>query len=241
MYIYYSDLEPWERTAIVMSLKASSRRQRGRPKRPALDRERIILQALAILDREGPEAITIRRLADQLAVSPMAVYNHVASKKDLLEGIAAHIVSRIDFSSRSSDWRKRVCTCFRRLRQSCLRHPNVIPLLEGLDVVPLAVFTPMQITLAALAEAGVSTDDALKAFYTLINFTMGQISYEVRGPFKGLDPASLSRDNLKKPEFAIIRQAGVSKQWDFDEAFEFGLSVILAGLDAPTRRSGTRR
>jgi TetR/AcrR family transcriptional regulator, tetracycline repressor protein len=224
-----------------MSLKASSPRQRGRPARATLDRERVILQALTILDREGPEAITIRRLADRLGVSPMAIYNHVASKKDLVEGVAAHIVSRIDFSSRSSEWRKRVCTCFRRLRQGCLRHPNVIPLLEGLDVAPLAVFTPMEITLSALGDAGVSAGDALKAFYTLMNFTMGQISYEVRGPFKALDPASLSKYSLQKEEFANIRRAVVSKQWDFDEAFEFGLSVILAGLDAPTRSLRMRR
>jgi AcrR family transcriptional regulator len=225
----------------MMSRRASSRRRRGRPTRPTLNRERVILQALAILDREGPEAITVRRLADQLAVSPMAVYNHVASKKDLLESVAAHIVTSIDFSSRSSDWRKRVCTCFRRLRQGCLRHPHVIPLLEGLDVAPLAVFTPMQITLAALAEAGVSADNALKVFYTLMNFTMGQISYEVRGPFKALDPTLLSGSSLRKPEFANIRRAVVSKQWDFNEAFEFGLSLILAGLDAPTRRLRRRR
>lgn len=67
--------------------------------------------------------------------------------------------------------------------------------------------------MSTLGEAGVSAGDALKAFYTLMNFTVEQISYEVRGPFKALDPASLSKYSLQKAEFANIRRAVISKQW----------------------------
>jgi hypothetical protein len=78
---------------------------------------------------------------------------------------------------------------------------------------PQAVFLPMQITLGALADIGIEGDDAMRAYYLLVNFTLGQTAYEVHGPFEGLEAPS-------------------GAAWDFDRAFEFGLRTILAGLAA---------
>src|ERR1700716_1884540 len=96
-----------------------SRKQKtGRgSRRKGLTRERVLAEALGLLDREGFEALTIRYLADHLGVSPMALYNHVSSKQDLLQGVAQHLLAQTSFSSDHSDWRECIRGCFRELRR----------------------------------------------------------------------------------------------------------------------------
>ena len=104
--------------------------------------------------------------------------------------------------------------------------------MESLDEAPLAVFSPMEITLAALEKAGLTGDLALKSYFLLTNFTLGQVSYEVRGPSGSLDPArALAKGHLRGAEFKHIEGAVSSVRWDFDSAFEFGLAAIIAGLE----------
>ena len=88
----------------------------------------------------------------------------------------------------------------------------------------------MEITLEALKTIGLDGDDALRAFYLLVNFTIGQAFYEARGPSKGLVPRWIFADQRDE-------SASGPARWDYDEAFEFGLTTILAGLSSPR---GTR-
>ena len=203
------------------------RRGQGRPKlgESSLDRAQVFAEALALLEEEGLGSLTMRRLADRLGVSAMALYNHVADKDDLLRGIAEALLHQAVFRGDKGDWRERITNCFRELRRVCVAHPEAVRLLETLEVPPANVFRPLQITLSALDDIGISGDDALRAFYLLTNFTLGQASYEARGPFKGLDP----RGHIAVGEFAR-RAISADADWDFDQAFEFGLSTILAGL-----------
>jgi TetR/AcrR family tetracycline transcriptional repressor len=215
-----------------MSHQPRKRRSPGRPTNGTLTRQRVLEEALALLDRDGLEVLTMRQLADHLRVTPMALYNHVNSKKDLLKSIAEHVAAQIDFDCNEPNWRDRIRSCFRRLRQACLAHPSAIRLMESVAVAPSAAFRPMEITLATLDEVGVSEEDAVKVYFLLMNFTMGQISYETRGPFEGLDPAkAVARNQLSGGEFVHIQRSVSSAEWDFDGAFEFGLSVILGGVE----------
>ena len=199
--------------------------------RDGLNRARVLSEALALADREGPEALTMRGLADHLGVSPMALYNHVSSKKDLVQGLADHLVNQVDFSCDGLGWADRIRACFRRLRDTCLAHPSAIRLMETVEVAPVSVFRPMEITLAALAEAGISPADAVKGYCLLIGFTMGQVTYEIRGPFQSLDAGeALRRRRITGGDFANIERSVSLEGWDFNASFEFGLSVVLAGL-----------
>jgi AcrR family transcriptional regulator len=192
----------------------------------------VLSAAVALLDREGPDALTMRRLAAGLQVSPMALYNHFASKKDLLRNVAEHLVGQTQFSSDHEDWRERIRFCFRGLRSVILAHPGAVRLMESLEEAPLAVFSPMEVTLAALETAGLTGEAALRSYFLLTNFTMGQVSYEVRGPFDSLDPSkALASGHLRGEGFSHIEAAAQAERWDFDAAFEFGLSTIIAGLE----------
>jgi hypothetical protein len=96
---------------------------------------------------------------------------------------------------------------------------------------PPAVFQPMNITLAALEEIGLSHQDGLRAYFLLVNFVLGQVSYQVEGPYPDLDPAhAIRRGHLGDDERARVAPAALD-EWDFDAAFELGLSIILAGLE----------
>lgn len=222
----------------------AKRTRDAKQSRRNLTRDSVLECALTLLDREGLDALTIRRLAGVLKVSPMALYNHVHGKQDLLQGVAERIVAEARFTKRHRDWRMRIRACFRELRRVCLLHPGVVRLLEGLEAAPAAVFDPMETVVTALREIGFRPREALQAYFLLTNFTMGQVSYEVRGPFPSLDPIEAFRTQrlagaaLSAKDHALLRD-----NWDFDRSFEFGLSTILDGLDTrmPNRRKTLNR
>jgi AcrR family transcriptional regulator len=207
-------------------------RSRGRPHQGGLTRDRVLAEALALIDRDGLEALTMRRLAAHLGVSPMAIYNHVRDKQDLLQGIANAILSQVDFSSDDPDWRERIRAGFRELRTACLAHPGAVRIMETVDVAPLEIFNLMEVTLGALEEVAISTEEATRAYFLLTNFTLGQVSYELRGPFPALDLVEAARHkSFAEAGFRRVERAASIANWDFDAAFEFGLSIILTGLE----------
>jgi AcrR family transcriptional regulator len=204
----------------------------GTSKTRSLTRDAVLAEARRLLNEEGLSGLSMRALAGRLEVTPMALYNHVKNRRDLMQGIAEAIVNEIPISFGRGDWRRRLRACFRAFRKTCLANPRAIPLIEMAEVLP-AVFRPMETTLGALQEAGLSPREALSAYFLLTNFTLGQASYEVRGPFRGLDPTeAIKRGTIRQDEFPLTVKAAPSKPWDFDRAFEFGLGVIIDGLAA---------
>lgn len=144
----------------------------------------------------------------------MALYNHFTNKSDLLCSIAQHVIGSADFDGRHSDWKDQIRHCFRTLRGICLEHPGLPQLLEVEGAAPLSVRVPMDVTTAALKQAGHDELASLRTFFVLVGFTLSQAAYQTRGPLPGLEPTR----RLAK--------------WDFDAAFEYGLKLIIAGVEA---------
>src|SRR5918996_48470 len=69
----------------------------------------------------------------------------------------------------------------------------LVLLVETAEVLPASIFRPMELTLTALQRAGIGPEDALRAYFLLTNFTIGQVSYQIRGPFRGVDPTEAIR------------------------------------------------
>jgi TetR/AcrR family transcriptional regulator, tetracycline repressor protein len=193
--------------------------------------------ALEMLDQDGVERFSLRRLAEHLGVTPMAVYNHVSGKQALLRAVAQYVVTGAKYRAVHRDWRAAVRDCFRTLRRTCLAHPGAVPLIESAELLPPSIFRPMEITLTALEGAGLSSRSALRAYFLLTTFTLGQVSYQIRGWGRGVDPAAAIRDDrLERDAFPAVVHAVSSKAWDFDASFEFGLSVIVAGLQSAAKK-----
>lgn len=205
-----------------------------------LSQARIVDAALAMIDRDGVEAFSMRALAADLGVTPMALYNHIGGKLELLRGVAGQVLAEVDFDNGAKDWRERVAGCFRALRAACLRHPGAARLLEVDGVAPAAVFAPMQVAATALTGAGLSAADALRAYFTLIAYTLGQAGYQSRGPVAALEPGPAAGAGRLDEQLVQVLGPALEKDWDFDTAFEFGLKLTLDGVQAALDRANSR-
>lgn len=198
-----------------------------------LSRGRLIAVALELIDEKGAEAVTVRALADAVGVTPMALYNHFSSKRDLLAAVADQIIGATEFDGRHADWRRQVRHCFEALRNLCLQHPGLTGLLEIEGAAPASVFSPMEVTLQALREAGLGELDSVRTFYLLTGFTLSQAAYQTRGPIAALEPAERIRaERIAGRGVTVSHRLELPPAWDFDASFAFGISLILNGVEA---------
>jgi TetR/AcrR family transcriptional regulator, tetracycline repressor protein len=226
---------------------AASRRPQQRRPSPShrrlrdLNREKVIKAGLQLINRKSADAITMRSLAEALGVTPMALYNHFSSKRELLRAIAEHVIDRAEFDGRHADWHEQVRHCFRTLRRICLEHPALPRLLEVEGVAPASVFAPMEVTLRALDQAGLGAMDSLRTYFMLVSFTLGQASYQTRGPFRDLEPSEKVRaERIAGRSYRATERLEMPKTWDFEATFEFGLTLILLGVEETISKTVTR-
>src|SRR3954469_2681663 len=97
-------------------------------RREPLTRERVIEAALGVMDAEGLEAVTMRRIGRELGVEAMSLYNHVEDKAAILDGICEVVMAEFAFPKESADWRQLVRSGARAWRDMLRAHPNVIAL-----------------------------------------------------------------------------------------------------------------
>lgn len=179
--------------------------------------------------------MTIRGLAEAVGATPMALYNHFDDKQDLLFSVADSIISHAVFDGQHADWRRQVHHCFTVLRDLCLRHPVLPNLLARGSSVPSAAFAPMKVTLAALKEAGMNEVEGARTFFLLTGYTLSQTAYQT-SPVAGLDPFQRKEQDIAELVTSDAVAGGDQHAaWDFDASFNFGLSLILAGIESKIR------
>jgi TetR/AcrR family tetracycline transcriptional repressor len=215
--------------------KTSARVSRRKPR--DLTRHKVVNAALAIVDKAGADAITMRGLADAVGVTPMALYNHFSSKRDLLSAIAETVIGAAQFDGRHAEWRDQVRHCFEVLRKLCLQHPGLPRLLEVEGAAPASVFAPMEITLRALHKAGLDDVGSVRTFFLLTSFTLAQAAYQTR-PIPGLEPSEKIRtERIAGRGYEATERLELPPTWDFDASFAFGISLILNGVEATVSKS----
>jgi AcrR family transcriptional regulator len=196
----------------------------------------VVAAAIDIADREGVDALTIRRVAEACGLSPMGLYRHVRDKDDLLDRIVDAVVGPgLQDLQASGPWDQQVADLFRHLRQLFLDHPGVAVLcvLRPTPVIGVARFYAR--ILATLAEGGFTGTDAVHAFDTLLMFMFGSVLWEI--PRTTTDP----RERLvavaigDEASTQIIERANELSRRDPAEYFEAGLNTILDGLSASRR------
>jgi len=194
----------------------------------------VVDAAIEILDREGVDAVTIRRVAEACGLSPMGVYRHVRDKDDLLDrAVDAVVGPGLADLHASGSWDQQVADLFRHLRRLLLEHPGVAVLcvLRPTPVIGVARFYARM--LAALAEGGFTGTEAVHAFDTLLMFTFGSVLWEIPRTTdvrvrERLIPIAIGDDAATQ----IIERANELSQRDPTEYFEAGLNTILDGLRA---------
>lgn len=211
--------------------------------RKPLTRERILRAALDLVDREGLDAISMRRVGEELGVEAMSLYNHVANKAAILDGIFEAVLAEMPDvrpgSKRAANdsWQDMMRERGHALRAVLRAHPHCLPLFATRPAVTAASLAHLEAALAVLRGAGFSAADALRAFQVLLAFAVGHAiaSY---APIAS-DDSRPDYAGLSETEFPRVREmARLLPGRDIEEEFVFGLEGLLAGIEArrPKRR-----
>ena len=215
--------------------------------RPALNRERILLAAVALADRQGLEELTMRRLGAELGVEAMSLYKHVSNKDDILDGMLGLVVTEIELPDENADWRESMKRRAISTRTVLTRHSWAIGLLEARGPAGPTALGYLDAVLGTLRSEGFSIDDAAHAFWLLDSSVYGHIVQETSmtsggasdtGESAAPDLASLTADDY--PHLVEIAQHALTSEYGFDREFEFGLELILDALDRITAQSESR-
>ncbi len=199
------------------------------PNKP-LSRERVLTAAVRIVDDEGLEALTMRRLGQALGVEAMSLYRHVPGRAALLDGIHEMILSELPRSRTSEDWIASARAQARAFRRVLLAHPNALVLFATRPAVTPASLRHVDTGLRILRRAGFSIPDAIAAFQTLVTFVIGHaLSTHAVVPHE--ERSAPDYVNLNELT-ALAEVAPFLKDSDVDAEFEFGLDAILRGLEA---------
>jgi AcrR family transcriptional regulator len=221
----------------MMQMSASTTRG-GTPRIP-LTRERVLNAAVALADTSGSETLSMRKLGDALGVEAMSLYNHVANKEDLLDGMIDMVFAEIDLPTGRADWRVGMRQRAISARRVLSRHGWAIGLMESRSSPGPATLRHHDAAIGCLRDAGFSIELAAHAFSVLDSYIYGFALQERSLPFPTPEQtADLAQDILasfpadRYPHLAELTARHVLQPgYDYGNEFEFGLDLILDGLE----------
>jgi AcrR family transcriptional regulator len=231
----------------IPSVWARPRRER---EQPALSREHIVAEALRLLDEEGAEALSMRKLGNRLGAGATSLYRHVANKDELFELAVDEVYGELPLAEPgdATDWRTTVARVAHGLRDMILRHPWMA---AKLGEVGLAYLGPNMLrqtehTLAVFEAAGFPLDEADRAVNTVVAYVLGVSTSEaawlsmvarsgqtqqewVERLWPAAERAVADYPRLRA-RYAAQRDSDPAK--DNETSFEYGLQRVLDGLQS---------
>jgi TetR/AcrR family transcriptional regulator, tetracycline repressor protein len=221
------------------------KRKVGRPRagEEPLSRARILSTALALVDEEGMGALSMRRLAGELGVDPMAIYHHLPGKEALVSGLVETVFAEMRVPDSGDSWQDRVRAFARAYRDLALSHPNLaVHLVSDPPAAAAATLEANEALYEALAASGMGARDVVRAADLVVDYVNGFALAESAGPLGDLDDRRVSLERLvERPAEQVPTMARVFGELAGEKLpvdFEFGLDVILAGLAARTESAG---
>jgi AcrR family transcriptional regulator len=215
-------------------------------RREPLSRARIVEAALRVMDAEGLEAVTMRRLGRELGVEAMSLYNHVADKDDVLAGIVERVMTEYDTPPSRGDWRDDARNAAREWRRIMTLHPNVMTLMveRRKPLTTPDAMRPMDAAIGIMRAAGLDVRDAAQTFQAFGAFIMGFVMME-QGMMFGRGEGGDGFTPAEQAEFARMVAAGeltyltealpVLHECALDDQFELGLDLLIRGVESKLR------
>jgi AcrR family transcriptional regulator len=216
-------------------------------RRTRLNRERVLQAAVSLADEVGMEALSMRRLAQELQVVPMALYKHVANKEELLDGMVETIVAEIDPPETGAEWKSAVRLRVLSARRALARHPWARAAIESRTTKTPAVLAYMDSFTGMFLAGGFSADLTHHVMHALggrmWGFTQELFDEAAPAADQTAAPPAVRAAMLEQmaglyPNIAVIAASGahddasvVGHGCDDQFEFEFALDLLLDGFE----------
>jgi AcrR family transcriptional regulator len=218
-----------------MTLRADENVHQRNP----LSRERVLAQAVALADENGIGTLTMRRLADRLHVEPMSLYHHVANKDDILDGMVDLVFREIMLPSTGAEWKTAMRDRAASTRDALRRHPWAVGRMESRATPGPATLRHHDAVIGCLRGAGFTIALAAHAFSAIDSYLYGFAMQELNLPFstpeETAEMAVTFLDQFPATQYPYLAELTIGHVmrpgYDYGDEFEFGLDLILDGLE----------
>ena len=222
----------------------SAKEQRQVASDAGLSKQRVVVEAVRLADREGVDGLSMRRLAGVLGAGAMSLYHYVANKDELLDAMIDVVFEEIELPPDETDWQSAMRRKSVSARQVLARHPWAIGLMESRTSPGPANLRHREAVTACLRRAGFSVPMATHANWLLDSYVYGFALQEASLPFDTADELADMAENVWLPqtppdEFPYLNESTTvlfAAGYDPAEEFIFGLDLVLAALE-PLRDS----
>jgi AcrR family transcriptional regulator len=202
-----------------------------------LSRDRILQAALGLADESGIEALTMRKLGQALGFEAMSLYNYVANKDDVLDGILDLVLAETDPPPPEGDWAAAIRTSASSVHEALRRHPWSCSLLMAPGRIRPARLRYMDLLLGRLREAGFSAETTYTAYHVLDGYIFGFSLWETSHSYTAEEIskfATIFEDVITPDTYPYLHEHGQQHMEDGPHrevsSFEFGLDLVVDGL-----------
>lgn len=214
-----------------------------------------MLACVALIERDGADAVSMRRVAAELGAAPMSLYNHVPNKAALLDAVAEHIMSEMDLdlgpssfptasdgandtpadSAAEPDWCDQARALARNFRAVARRYPRSVLLVITRQPRSTVGLRPVELALGVVRRAGFDDQTAVRLVRTTVSFVIGSLMHEAGVDELAEQPSGPALDafasTLDEAHYAQVRAVlPMLVQHDHDADFEFGLELLVGAM-----------
>jgi AcrR family transcriptional regulator len=193
--------------------------------------DEIVDAAGELVESEGFEALSMRRLAARCGVGAMTLYGYVRTKEELLGELANRVLAGIELPPARLTWDERVKRILRSVREVFLAHPELIPIVANQRIDGNAAYRGAEVMFDALQQAGIGDESIVSVFDAMVSFTIGSAEREA-----GLRRGGQSLPGIRRLEPRrhphTIRLAGLLATRDPERDFEVGLDLLIGGIES---------
>jgi AcrR family transcriptional regulator len=219
--------------------------KRSRARLP-LNRDRIFAAAVEIADERGVGSVTMREVASRLRVEAMSLYNHVANKDDILDGMVDMVIDQFDLPEDTDHWREAMRHRAISAHKLFALHPWVPPLLDSRKSSGPSRLRYFEWVLKTLFQAGFSLTGAGRAFSLLDSYIYGfsiqQLNATADGDTSPEEMAAAILESIPAEKYPNLHRMAMNSMlngYDVEADFAFGLELILEGLEQILKASKT--
>jgi AcrR family transcriptional regulator len=208
-----------------------------RQPRATLTSELIIDRAVDLADREGLDAVTLRRLANELGVHVTSLYNHVPGLEAITDGIVTRLIAEADLPTERVSWEEWVRRFTRAMAGMAIRHPGAFAALQRRPVQGERAAESFELALEAFTRAGFTPEDAYGALKATTLLALS-LALEQGGASRGELPQT-EIDQLTRERFPTLHAVAALDD-GMESAWDFSLEVLVSGLRSQLRRRRLR-